>query len=66
MKDAGVYVVGNPSINLTGGKAMELMGGFVEDKRAIRVATDATGAFTVTGICDDAQRVAITCAALDL
>jgi hypothetical protein len=66
VNDAGVYVVGNPSINLTGGKAMELMGDYVEDKRVIRVATDATGAFTVTGIGEDSQRIAITCTALDL
>ncbi|MCX5676799.1 MAG: TIGR03067 domain-containing protein [Planctomycetota bacterium] len=64
VKDAGVYVVGNPSINLTGGKAMELTGD--EDKKAIRVATDADGAFTVTGIGEDAQRIAITSSALDL
>jgi len=64
VKDAGVYVV-NPSIgNLTGGKEMEHDG--EEDKKAIRVATDADGAFTVTGIGEDAQRIAITCPALDL
>ena len=65
--DAGVYVVGNPSINLTGGKAMELAGGFVEDRRPIRAATNADGAFTVTGLGgDDDQRIAITSTALDL
>ena len=64
VKDAGVYVV-NPSIgNLTGGKAVEHDG--EEDKKAIRVATDADGAFTVTGIGEDAQRIAITSSALDL
>lgn len=66
VNDAGVYVVGSPSLNLTGGKAMELAGGFVEDTKAIRVATDADGAFTVTGIGDDAQRIAITSSAIDL
>ena len=66
VKDAGVYVVGNPSINLTGGKAMEVHGELGEDKKAIRVATDADGAFTVTGIGEDAQRIAITSSALDL
>lgn len=66
VQDAGVYVVGNPSINLTGGRARELAVGLVEDPRAIRVATDAAGAYTVTGIGEDAQRIAITCAELDL
>jgi uncharacterized protein (TIGR03067 family) len=64
VKDAGVYVVGNPGITLTGGKAVEHDG--EEDKKAIRVATDADGAFTVTGIGEDAQRIAVSCAALDL
>ena len=64
VKDAGVYVV-NPSIgNLTGGRAVEHDG--EEDKKAVRVATDADGAFTVTGIGEDAQRIAITSSALDL
>lgn len=64
VKDAGVYVV-NPSIgNLTGGKAVDHDG--KENKKAVRVATDADGAFTVTGIGEDAQRIAITCSALDL
>jgi uncharacterized protein (TIGR03067 family) len=64
VKDAGVYVV-NPTIgNLTGGKAVEHDG--EEDKKAIRIATDADGAFTVTGIGEDAQRIAVTCSALDL
>jgi uncharacterized protein (TIGR03067 family) len=64
VKDAGVYVV-LPSINsITGGKARDHDG--AENKNAIRVATDADGAFTVTGIGEDAQRIAITCAAVDL
>ena len=64
VKDAGVYVV-LPSIsNVSGGKAQG-MGG-EENKNAIRVATDADGAFTVTGIGEDAQRIAISCAAVDL
>ena len=64
VKDAGVYVV-LPSIGyITGGWARNHEG--AEDKNAIRVATDADGAFTVTGIGDDAQPIAITCAAVDL
>jgi len=66
VKDAGVYVVGNPSINLTGGKAMDVHGDFGEDRGAVRVATDADGAFTVTGIGGDAQRIAISSSELDL
>jgi uncharacterized protein (TIGR03067 family) len=63
-KDAGVYVV-LPSIsNVTGGKARDHED--AENKNAIRVATDADGAFTVTGIGEDAQRIAITSSALDL
>lgn len=64
--NAGVYVVGNPAINLTGGRAMELAGGFVEDHKPVRFATDADGAFTVIGIGVDDQRIAVTSAALDL
>ena len=64
--NAGVYVVGNPVINLTGGRAMELAGGFVEDHKPVRFAADADGAFTVTGIGVDDQRIAVTSAALDL
>jgi beta-lactamase regulating signal transducer with metallopeptidase domain/protocatechuate 3,4-dioxygenase beta subunit len=64
--DAGVFVVGNPSVNLTGGRAMELAGGFLEDKKAVRVATDANGAFTVTGVAEDRHHIAVTCPALDL
>jgi uncharacterized protein (TIGR03067 family) len=64
VKDAGVYVV-LPSLgNVTGGKARDHDG--AEDKKAIRVATDADGAFIVTGIGEDAQRIAISCAAVDL
>ena len=64
VKDAGVYVV-LPSLgNITGGKARDHDG--AEDKKAGRVATDADGAFTVTGIGEDAQRIAISCAAVDL
>jgi len=64
VKDAGVYVV-LPSINsISGGKAQGIGG--EENKNAIRFATDADGAFTVTGIGEDAQRIAITCAAVDL
>ncbi len=67
VKDAGVYVVGNPTINLTGGKAMKQFGpDIAEDKVAARFATDAQGAFTVTGVDGDGQRLAITSAALDL
>ncbi|MCX5670385.1 MAG: TIGR03067 domain-containing protein, partial [Planctomycetota bacterium] len=52
VKDAGVYVV-LPSLgNITGGKARDHDG--AEDKKAGRVATDADGAFTVTGIGEDA------------
>lgn len=65
VKDAGVYVVGTPSINLTGGKAMELAGGFVEDRKAVRFTTDAAGAFTVTGVGDENHCLAVTCSAID-
>jgi hypothetical protein len=65
VKDAGVYVVGNAGINLAGGRAIELGEGG-EDKKAIRVATDADGAFTVTGVGDDADRIAISSSAIDL
>jgi len=64
VKDAGVYVVSPTTGNLTGGKARDHEG--AENKNAIRVATDADGAFTVTGIGEDAQRIAITCSAVDL
>jgi len=64
VKDAGVYVF-LPSIsNVTGGKARDH--GDAENKNAIRFSTDADGAFTVTGIGEDAQRIAITCSAVDL
>jgi hypothetical protein len=66
VNDAGVYVVGNPTINLTGGKAMALAGGFVDDTKAVRVATDANGFFSITGIGEKGQRLAITCPAVDL
>ena len=66
VKDAGVFVVGNPSINLTGGKAIELAGRSDEDTRPVRFATDADGAFTVTGIGGDAEHIAITSPALDV
>jgi hypothetical protein len=66
VSDAGVYVVGSRSINLTGGKAVDAVGEGAEDRLAIRAATDAAGAFNVTGIGDDAQRLAISCSAIDL
>ena len=68
VKDAGVFVVGNPSVNLTGGKAMTRCGPppETEDKGAGRFATDAQGAFTVMGINSDSKGIAITCSALDL
>ena len=54
-------------INLTGGKAMDFLGPTIgEDKKAGRFATDAQGAFTVTGIDGDADRIAISSSALDL
>jgi uncharacterized protein (TIGR03067 family) len=64
VKDAGIYVVLPSTGNVTGGKARDHEG--AENKNAIRVATDADGAFTVTGIGEDAQRIAISCAAVDL
>jgi len=64
VKDAGVYVVLPSTGNITGGKAWDHDG--AEDKKAGRIATDADGAFTVTGIGEDAQRIAISCAAVDL
>ncbi|HSH93720.1 MAG TPA: carboxypeptidase-like regulatory domain-containing protein [Roseimicrobium sp.] len=66
VSDAGVFVVGNPSINLTGGKSMELAGEFHEDTKAVRFATDANGAFTVTGVAEDRRHIAVTCPAVDL
>ncbi|MCX5653395.1 MAG: TIGR03067 domain-containing protein [Planctomycetota bacterium] len=64
VKDAGVYVI-IPSIsNVTGSKARDHEG--AENKNAIRIATDADGAFTVTGIGEDARQIAITSSALDL
>jgi len=64
VKDAGVYVISPAVGNLTGGRAVEYDG--EENKKALRIATDADGAFTVTGIGEDASRLAITCPALDL
>jgi beta-lactamase regulating signal transducer with metallopeptidase domain/protocatechuate 3,4-dioxygenase beta subunit len=66
VSDAGVFVVGNPSVNLTGGNAMELAGGLHEDKKAVRFITDVSGAFIVTGIAEDRHHIAVTCPGLDL
>jgi len=64
VNDAGVYVLNSLPLNFTGGKTM--LDAAVEDSNTVRVATDAAGAFAITGLGGDAQRIAVTSSALDL
>ena len=68
VKGAGVYVAGDYHLNIAGGRAKMPAGPYAgqDDRKAVRFTTDAEGAFTATGISGDTDRLAITCAALDL
>ncbi len=61
-----VFLVGNRPVNLTGGRAVR---GFVggDDPTVTKTATDADGAFTLTGLGDDETwRVAVSGPTIDL
>lgn len=67
VRAAGLFVVGARTINIHDGKAWKDFGTpAAEDKTVAKTVSDEEGRFTLTGIDDEFNRIAISAKALDL